>query len=147
ADLNCSESIGALPTLLSRPNDSTHDARRALHCGISVPSMSALGHSRPVEGPPVAGACPLRSESGHALASSICPLCAKSDLTQCSKLRLLDHLVGPGEERRWHVEAHRLAVLQVDHQVKLGRPLNRRRGFDPSSLCRLSSHTSLREEP
>ena len=31
--------------------------------------MSALGHSRPVEGPPVAGACPLRSESGHALAS------------------------------------------------------------------------------
>src|SRR5262249_49399475 len=26
ADLNCSESIGALPTLLSRPNDSTHDA-------------------------------------------------------------------------------------------------------------------------
>src|SRR5262245_21072545 len=113
----------------------------------SVSSMSALGHSRPVEGPPVAGACPLRSESGHALASSICPLCAKSDLTQCSKLRLLDHLVGPGEERRWHVEAHRLAVLQVDHQVKLGRPLNRRRGFDPSSLCRLSSHTSLREEP
>ena len=44
-------------------------AGRPLHCGISVPSMSALGHSRPVEGPPVAGACPLRSESGHALAS------------------------------------------------------------------------------
>src|SRR5262245_20510491 len=51
----------------STAEDST--AGDLLHCGISVPLMTALGHSRPVEGPPVAGACPLRSESGHALAS------------------------------------------------------------------------------
>ena len=32
-----------------------------------------------------------------------------------------DHLVGAGEQRRWHVEAERLGGLEVDHQLVLGR--------------------------
>src|SRR6516165_3707716 len=56
-----------------------------------------------------------------------------------------DHLVGDGKDVRRNGEAKRLCGLEVDHQIKL--TLNRRRGFDPSSLCPLSSHTSLREAP
>src|SRR5262249_34454019 len=49
-----------------------------LRCGILTPPMSALGHSRPVEGPPAAGRCPLRSKSGHAHASlHMSALCQK----------------------------------------------------------------------
>src|SRR3954465_1880469 len=35
-----------------------------------------------------------------------------------------DHLVGAGEQRRWHVEAERLRGLKVDDQLELGRQLN-----------------------
>jgi hypothetical protein len=50
-------------------------------------------------------------------------------------------------ERTRRIEAHRLAAFRLNHQIKLSRPLNRWRVFDPSSLCPLSSHASLREAP
>jgi len=37
---------------------------------------------------------------------------------------LIDHLVGAGEQLRWHSEAKRLGGLQVDHQLELGRLLD-----------------------
>src|SRR5262245_17660605 len=39
-----------------------------------------------------------------------------------------DHLVGAGEERRWHIEAKRPCRLQVDDELKLGRPQDRHVG-------------------
>ena len=33
---------------------------------------------------------------------------------------LFDHLVGTGEQRRWHNEAEGLCSLEVDHEFKLG---------------------------
>src|SRR5262249_48864176 len=47
-----------------QPEDTT--AGGLLHCGISAPSMSALGHQQPRRSKPYHGACPLRSKSGQA---------------------------------------------------------------------------------
>src|SRR5262245_1933706 len=43
--------------------------------------------------------------------------------------RLFDHLVGAGEERRWHVEAKRLGGFEVDDELVLGRRLHRQVGW------------------
>jgi hypothetical protein len=34
---------------------------------------------------------------------------------------LLDHLIGAGEQRRWHRQAQRLGSLQIDHQLVFRR--------------------------
>jgi hypothetical protein len=38
---------------------------------------------------------------------------------------LFDHLVGPGEQCRWHGEAERPSGLEIDYQFELGRLLGR----------------------
>src|SRR5262249_22403986 len=42
-----------------------------------------------------------------------------------SRFTSLDHLVGAGEQRRWHVEAERPRSVEVDHQLELRRLHNR----------------------
>src|SRR5207245_10063506 len=42
--------------------------------------------------------------------------------------RSFDHLVGAGEQRRWHGEAERLGSLKIDHQLVFGRRLHRKVG-------------------
>src|SRR3712207_7413928 len=44
------------------------------------------------------------------------------------RARLLDHLVGPGEQCLWHSEAKRLGGLEVDEQLVFRRHLHRQVG-------------------
>ena len=44
------------------------------------------------------------------------------------RVSLLDHLVGAGEQRRRNVDAKRLRGLEIDHQLELGRLLDRQIG-------------------
>jgi len=56
-----------------------------------------------------------------------------------SKLRLFDHLVGAGEERRRHFQAKRLRHDQVNDEVELGWLLNPNvGGFCARKSCRPS---------
>src|SRR5215471_7495502 len=66
-------------------------------------------------------------ESGHVRCTRPCPLWANSGLMQCSKKSsLFDHLVGAGEQRRWHGEAERLGGREIDHQLEFRGLLNRK---------------------
>jgi hypothetical protein len=40
----------------------------------------------------------------------------------------LDHLVGAGEQRRWHLDPKRLRRLQIDDQLEFGGPQDRQVG-------------------
>src|SRR6476620_10015691 len=60
-------------------------------------------------------------ESGQMQCNSVCPLSAKSGLAS-----LFDHLVGTREQRGWHRYSDRLGGLEVDHQLKFCRLLNRK---------------------
>src|SRR5207247_1276572 len=47
-----------------------------------------------------------------------------SKVPEAEVARLFYHLVGAGEQRRWHDDAKRLSGLQIDHQFELGRLLD-----------------------
>src|SRR5262249_9738430 len=76
-------------------------ARVDCACGlVHTLETPAMGHSRPAEGPPGAGACPLRSERGRALASlDMSAKCQKAAQCTAAKRCLFDHLVGACEQR------------------------------------------------
>jgi hypothetical protein len=50
---------------------------------------------------------------------------ATSGHEQMQQRRLVDHLVGGGEQHWWHSEAKRLGSLEIDDQLVLGRSLHR----------------------
>jgi hypothetical protein len=53
---------------------------------------------------------------------------------------LFNHLVGAGDERRRHVQANRLRHDQVNDEVELSRPLDRKiGGFRPSKILSTKS--------
>ena len=68
--------------------------------------------------------CPLYPRKRTLIAALECPLCANSGHRDA----LFDHLIDTGEQRRWHGEAECLCSLEVDHQLVLGRRLNRHVG-------------------
>jgi len=77
----------------SIPDDSLtarcHSGARwaSLQCGILAGLSTGMGHQRSRCSRPRDHACPLRSESDHRRSNYDAPLCAKSDRTQCSKIR------------------------------------------------------------
>src|SRR5262249_55376577 len=46
----------------------------------------------------------------------------------CAVPRLLDHLVGAGEQHRWHLNAKCPSRFEVDHQLEFGSRLHRQIG-------------------
>jgi hypothetical protein len=60
-------------------------------------------------------------------------------------VRLFDHLVGAGEQRRRHVQANRLRHDQVNDEVELSRPLARKiGGLRPSKILSTKSPAPLK---
>ena len=61
-------------------------------------------------------------ESGHVQRTSACPLCARSGHCVGS----FDNFVGANVQRRRNVNAKRLRSPEVDDQLELGRPHDRK---------------------
>ena len=69
--------------------------------------------------------CPLLSNSGQNVAvPRMSALCHKRPHAPQQTVSLFDHFVGAREHGRWNGKAERLGGLQVDNQLKLGRPLH-----------------------
>src|SRR5712672_1958701 len=54
--------------------------------------------------------------------------CQKRTHTPLQTVSSFDHLVGAGEQRGWHSEAEGLGGRQIDHELELGRLLDRQIG-------------------
>jgi hypothetical protein len=63
-------------------------------------------------------------QSGHRELASICPFSANRRHQAC----LFDHLVGAGEERRWHSNAKRIGGFHIDDQLETSWLLDRQIG-------------------
>jgi len=83
SDLLPAPTLAAVLLLVCTPTKAAACSQRA---------MSALGHKRTFS--PWNMMSSFTPESRHWVEQLGCPLCAKSGLMQCSKKRLLDHLVG-----------------------------------------------------
>ena len=64
---------------------------------------------------------------------------SKSDVTRAKSLRLLDHLIGLGEQHRWHFEAERFRSLEIDAQLEFDRLVKR-------DISRISTAKNLIDE-
>ena len=67
---------------------------------------------------------PLYLRKRHSPVALLCLLFSNIGHSHC----LFDHLVGAGEQRRWHGEAQGLGGLEIDYQLVLGRRLHREVG-------------------
>jgi hypothetical protein len=57
---------------------------------------------------------------------TLCEVCANSRPEHVQQTtKLFDHLVGAGEQRRWHVEAERFSGFEVDNKLEFGWRLDR----------------------
>jgi hypothetical protein len=71
-------------------------------------------------------------ESGHHETLKGCLLCAKADSCTAAKSVLFDHVVGFGEQCRWHCQSERLRCLQINHEIEFARLHDRQvGGFSP----------------
>jgi hypothetical protein len=90
--------------------------RTRIRHGVGA-SGSLLGLGRPVSGSPLIADAPLRC--GERKVS------ANTELTQCSKNRLLDNLVGKCEQLIGDRQAEHLGSGRVDDKIEIGRLLHR----------------------
>src|SRR5262249_37670043 len=112
ADLNCSESIGALPTLLSRPNDSTHDALgERCTAGFQSPlcPLWVINDRRGQAGRSSMSVLPRkRTNDGEPRTSA---LCQKPTYAVQQTVPLFNYLIGDCEHVGWDAEPSALAVF------------------------------------
>src|SRR5712664_3381681 len=72
-------------------------------------------------------------KSGDAISTSALPPTADIPESGCDVrkvplpevVNLFDHLIGAGEQRRWHFEAELFRSLEIDTQLELGRLVKR----------------------
>jgi hypothetical protein len=68
-------------------------------------------------------------EVGYApIATKFCSAAKCRDVPNSEVTALFDHLVGAGEQRRWHFEAKCLGGLKIDDKLVIGRRLHRQVG-------------------
>jgi hypothetical protein len=80
--------------------------------------MSALGQKQTLRRKKPMSALPPKADIGQR--DCDVRFVPNADITQCSKLHLLDHLIGGHLDRHRHVEIKRLCGLEVEHELEFG---------------------------